>query len=555
MIHHLYIKDFAVIDELDLEFGPDLNLLTGETGSGKSIIVDAIGIALGERADSDTIRSGCEKALVEAVLDVDCSPDALKCLEDAGFSPDEGRMIVSREVQRNGKSQCRINGRQATVSLLKEITDHLVDAYGQHEHQYLLQSERHLGVLDAWCGGEIDVLRSDVAADHAEFRRLQAELRQLQSDERERARSIDLYKFQVEEITSANLSPGEEDELLADRNRLANAEKLHAATSTALDLLTERSDESCTSDTLGEAVMALQGISGLDEQLQPAVESLQSALYMIQDAVRDLRSYRDGIEFNPDRLTAVDDRLDLIRGLKRKYGETIEDILKYGSELDMKLESLVHSDERSAELRGEIDRVESAAMSSAEKLSKLRRLGAAVFAHAVEGELGSLNMPDAVFQVSQVSKALDASGIDKVEFLISANPGEPPRPLAKIASGGEMSRVMLAIKSAMSAVDSMTTLIFDEVDVGVGGRTAEVIGQKLVALAEKAQVLCITHLPQVASRPGEHFSIAKHLCEGRTVVRVRKLSHDERVQEIARMLGGIKLTDTAVQHAREMLSE
>jgi DNA repair protein RecN (Recombination protein N) len=553
MIHHLYIRNYAVIDELDLDFGPGLNLLTGETGSGKSVIVDAIGIALGERTDSDAVRTGADKAVVEAVIGVEDSPEVLRILDDAGISPEDGRIMVSREVQATGKSQCRINGRVSTVSLLKEITDHLVDTHGQHEHQFLLHSERHIDVLDAWCGPEADTRREQVAAGYSELRRLQAELKQLKDDERDRARMLDLYQFQADEIAAAKLTPGEEDELLADRTRLAGAEKLSAGASAAFELLGERSGEGCALDGLREAVGTLQSIGDLDDRLGPMVESLQSALYNIEDAVRELRSYRDGIEFNPERLSDVEERLDLIRNLKRKYGESIEEILKYGESLQSKLQTLTNSEDRALELESAIESASHEAISAAESLSELRRQGGQTFANAVVRELTGLNMPHAVFECRQERKDLDYSGIDRVEFLISANPGEPPRPLARIASGGEMSRIMLAIKSATAAVASIPTMVFDEIDVGVGGRTAEVIGERLANLAKGSQVLCITHLPQIASLSGNHFCIEKRLLEDRTVVRVRQLSDEERVAELSRMLGGAKPSDTAVLHAREML--
>jgi len=550
MIRHLYIRDYAVIDELNVEFGPGLNLLTGETGAGKSIVVDAISIALGERADSEVVRSGCERAMVEAVLDVGTSADALRILDEAGFSPEDGCVVVSREVQKGGKSQCRINGRPATASLLKEVTDHLVDAHGQHEHQFLLRPERHLDVLDLWCGNEVVSLRRKVASGYSELRRLESELEQLRSDERERLRTTDLYQFQVQEIANAKLVPGEEEELLADRSRLANAEKLHSSATTACQHL---SGDRSALDALHESVKALQAFADLDPQLQALAESLQSALYQVEDASRELRAYRDSVEFNPSRLETIEERLDLIRGLKRKYGETIEEIIKCGGDLQAKLDALAHSEERTAELEAEIEKARCDVTAQAEELSRLRRAGASVFTQAIEKELEGLSMPNAVFQVAQEVCDLGPSGIDKLEFLISANPGEPPRPLAKIASGGEMSRIMLAIKSVMAAVDSMPTLIFDEIDVGIGGRTAEVIGRKLESLADKSQVLCITHLPQIACHPGEHFCIEKELHDGRTVVRVRKLADEERVAEVARMLAGAAPSETAFLHAREML--
>ena len=550
MIRQLYIRDYAVIDELNIEFGPGLNLLTGETGAGKSIIVDAISIALGERSDSEAVRSGYDKAIVEAVLDLERSPEAAQVLDDAGISPEDGCIIVSREVQKTGKSQCRINGRPAPVSLLKDVTDRLVDAHGQHEHQFLLRADRHLDVVDAWCGEEVIALREEVARGYAELRRLQGELDQLRADERDRARTVDLCQFQALEISNAKLVPGEEEQLHADRSRLANAEKLHASASAAFQ---HSGGDKSAVDSLYEAVKSLQGLAELDPELSPLIESLQSALYQVEDASRELRAYRDGIEFSPSRLEAVEERLDLIRTLQRKYGDSVEKILEYAEELDRKLEALAHSEERTSELEAEIEKVQSAAMAKAEKLSELRVAGAAIFGKAIEKELEGLSMPNAVFEIGREVCELGPGGIDRMEFLISANPGEPSRPLAKIASGGEMSRVMLAIKSVMAAVDSMPTLIFDEIDVGIGGRTAEVIGRKLESLAGRSQVLCITHLPQIACHPGEHFSIEKTQTDGRTVVRVRKLTDEERVEELARMLGGAEPSETAVQHAREML--
>jgi len=554
MIQRLYIRDFAVVDEIDLAFGSGMNLLTGETGSGKSIIVDAVGVSLGERADSDMVRSGCERALVEAVLDLTDSPEAMNILEEAGYETEEGSIILTREINKTGKSQCRINGRPSTISLVKSITDHLVDTHGQHEHQFLLKPDRHLPVLDAWCGEEAAMLCIRVAEAYAALCALKSELRQLQKDEHDRARNIDLYQFQAREISEANLSPGEDKELLAERSRLANAEKLHAASSAAFELISGSSEERTALDTLSEAVGSLESIMGVDPELETVTESFRAALYQIQDSSRALRAYRDSVEFNPDRLEAVEERLALIHSLSRKYGESIEEILEYGRNLDQRLEALVHSDERSADLAFEIDRAAEKAMKLSEELSEVRRRGASMFAKSVEDELKSLSMSDAVFQVLCERQEMDSTGIDKVEFLISANPGEPPRPLAKIASGGEMSRVMLAIKSAMTAVNITPTLVFDEIDVGVGGRTAEVIGRKLDSLAAKSQVLCITHLPQIASLPGNHFYIEKGLSEGRTVVRVRQLADDERVGELARMLGGANPSETAMKHAAEMLN-
>ncbi len=555
MIQQLHVQDYAVIDKVSIELAPGLNILTGETGAGKSVVVEALNMVLGERADPEVVRSGCDRSLVEVVLDVSrLGGDALDVLATAGFTPDEGRIVVSRELQRGGKSQCRINGRPATVSLLKRITDSLVDVHGQHDHQSLLKVECHLDILDAWCGEEVLSLRAQVAEGFERLRGLERELGRLQSDQQERARTVDLYRFQIEEIASARLQPGEEEGLLAERARLANAEKLHAAASAAFEALGDRTQELCALDKLGDAADALRGLAQLDPHLQPMTESIQSAFYQAEDAARELRAYRDGVEFNPERLESIEERLDLLRTLKRKYGETIESILEYAQDLERQLDALTHSEERSAELSTEIERVQSEVAELAGRLSDLRRKGGTAFGRRIVKELESLSMADAMFEVAQEVQELDASGIDRVEFLISANPGEPVKSLAKIASGGEMSRVMLAIKSVMASVDSLPVLVFDEIDVGIGGRTADVIGEKLELLSGNSQVLCITHLPQIASRSADHFYVEKELSDGRTVVKVRQLTDEERVAELARMLGGAEPSDTAVTHAREMLA-
>jgi DNA repair protein RecN (Recombination protein N) len=553
MIHRLYIRDFAVIDELSLEFGPGLNLLTGETGSGKSIIVDAIGIALGERSESDAVRTGRDRAIVEAVIDVSSSPIAVDLLNQAGIAVEDGCIVVTREVQRGGKSQCRINNRPTTASLLKEVTDHLVDTHGQHEHQFLLRSERHLDVLDAWYGANVLNLREKVSSGYSELRRLRAELDELTGNERERSHLIDLYSFQAKEIADAHLVPDEEEELQAESVRLSNAERLNEAASAAFESIGDRSQDRTALDLISDGLRNLEGIASLDAQLEPIVEGVRGSLFQLEDAARELRGYRDSVEFNPERLEEVLDRLDRIRTLKKKYGESIADVMEYGRDIERRLTALTNSDERSSELQGDIDRLQAKVLGDAERLSSMRREGAEAFSAKVQGELASLSMPDAVFRVSFERSELDARGIDKVEFLITANPGEPPRPLAKIASGGELSRTMLAMKSASAALDNIPTLIFDEIDVGVGGRTADVIGDKLDYLAARGQVLCITHLPQIACRRGEHFYIEKSVREGRTLVSVRKLSDEDRVIELSRMLGGSNPTEAAVRHAREML--
>jgi DNA repair protein RecN (Recombination protein N) len=599
MLAQLSIRNFALIDRLDLEFGEGFNVLTGETGAGKSILIDAITMVLGERAGAEWVRTGAEKALIEAVFELtDAQAEALSEWQE------EGLLSLSRELTRSGRSQCRINGRMATASALREVAAHLVDLHGQHEHQSLLSPDRHVELLETWAG---ESLQAPTHAARDLYTGLQAtrrELAALQTDARERARRLDLYQFQIEEIDGAKLNPGEEEELATDLSRLANAEKLFAAASSALATLNEGDGDRGMSavDLLARTTRDLEAIAALDETLAPAVEGVQTALYAAQDAARALADYREGIEFNPERLAQVQERIDQLRSLKRKYGETIEEILAYRDQIGAELHTLEHGEERAAELTAEIERLAADLDRAAAALYEARQATARQFEAALVRELRDLNMANTIFEVRVDPPQPAASAADRgltavlgrVEFLISPNPGEPVKPLARIASGGEMSRIMLALKSttvtkgltsppdplpgagrgngtkrrspgpsAASPASSSSppragegpgerlTLIFDEIDVGVGGRTAHVLGEKMAALARASQVLCVTHLPQIAGLADVHFTVEKSVVGERTVVGVRRLEGEERVDEVARMLGGA--IATASQHARELI--
>jgi DNA repair protein RecN (Recombination protein N) len=558
MLQELHVTNFALIDHLDLSLGPGLNALTGETGAGKSIIIDALGLALGERATGgDVVRTGADRALVEAVFDIsDAAGEVKEKLAELGLESDDDLLMVTREIARSGgKSQCRINGRLMPVSVLKEIGDHLVDVHGQHDHQQLLSADRHIDILDAWGGKTLLTLRSDAAEAYGSLSGLRRELEQLQSDARDRMRLLDLYRFQAEEITNAALRPGEEEELAADRMRLANAEKLATSATEAFALLSGEDRTGAALDRLGDALTAIDHAAALDENLAAIASLLRDALSYAEDASRQLRLYRDGVEFNPERLDEIESRLELIRVLKRKYGETIEEILAYREEICANLDRLENSEQREADLTAAIAAAEGEAKTLAARLTEARRRTGRQFAESIAGELADLGMNATQFEVSIEPHALTARGADKVEFLLSANPGEPLRPLARVASGGEMSRIMLAMKSVMARSGEMPTMVFDEIDVGVGGRTGQVLADKLGNLGSDAQILCITHLPQIAARAQTHFFIEKRVVDGRTIVEVRNLTHDQRVEELARMLGGTRRTDAVVQHAREMLGQ
>ena len=558
MLVELHVTNFALIDRLDLTFGAGLNILTGETGAGKSIIIDALGLALGGRAGADLVRTGSSKATVEAIFDLTHAPEEVRRrLADAGLDgeDEEEMLLVTRELARaGGKSQCRINGRLMPVAVLKEIAEGLVDVHGQHEHQSLLAADRHIDILDNWGGKDALALRQSVAARFGEASALKRERENLQTDARERARMLDLYRFQQEELASASLQPGEEDELNANRSRLANSEKLSAAAADAYATLSGAERGAGALDALNAALAAVEHVAALDENLSPLAETLQSAVSYAEDAARELRVYQESVEFNPERLEEIEARLDLIRTLKRKYGETLEEIIAYGVELAGKLDALENSEAREEELTAAIVEAEGKLNAAAARLTKARRKASENFAAGIARELADLGMAATQFEVSIEVQPVTSKGADKVEFLLSPNPGEPLRPLAKIASGGEMSRIMLAMKSVLARTGAIPTMIFDEIDVGVGGRTAQTIGDKLEALAREAQIMCITHLPQIASRAGAHFFIEKQVHEGRTTVSVAPLDAEGRIEEIARMLGGSRRSEAVVQHAREMLS-
>lgn len=561
MLTELHIRNFALVEELRLELGPGLSVLTGETGAGKSIIVDAMTAALGERTSSEVVRTGADKCLVEAVFELDSDSPACEVAAQLGYEPDGGLLILSREITAAGKSQCRINGRPITASALREITSHLVDIHGQHEHQSLLSVPTHVEILDSWCGTELLALREKAASVYTELQAAVNERNRLLTDERERARLLDLYTFQAEEITAAALQPGEDEELAAERNRLANAERLFAA---AAEIHEALGAEGSSVDKLSSAAMAADRMAGLDPTAAGIAESVNAALIAAQEAMLAVRDYEESIESDPSRLEQIEDRLDSIRTLKRKYGDTIEEVIAFGNDLAGKIDALAHSEERSQELSGRIDELTSDLTNLCGQLTELRKSTAPEFARLVERELADLAMEKTRFEVSIEPVEPGPTGADSVEFLISPNPGEPVKPLVKIVSGGEMSRVMLALKGVASPPshpsaragmkERVPSLVFDEIDSGIGGLTAQVLGDKLASLARVCQVMCVTHLPQIASRADRHYAVEKRVEAGRSFVRIRELGDEDRVIEVARMLGGEGAAGAAALHAREMLS-
>lgn len=568
MLRALHIENFALIDKLEIELADGLTVLTGETGAGKSVIVDALGVVLGARASTDLIRTGEDSALVEAVFDIDRNGAVRACLQELGWTTDDAdTLLIAREINRAGKNLCRINGRMATTAMLKEVCQYLVDIHGQHEHQSLLRVDRHLDLLDYFGGDELAAVRQTVRELSGQAKKLTAQLAALGGSAAERLRKIDLLTFQRDEIASARLYENEEEELLAERNVIAGAEKLFAFAAAAGSLLYESADEqAAVVDQMGQVAEELKNASRIDPRLGPLQDTVAGVLAVIDDLAREIRAYRENLEFDPERLAEIERRLDVIGQLKRKYGGSVRAVLAYARQVTQELQELEASESRLASIQAELAEINRVLAAAAGELSRRRREQAARLERRIEEELHSLGMREAKFAVGFADSAagdegaeaehavVGPDGIDRVEFLISPNPGEPLKPLARIASGGEVARVMLALKVVLAAADRIPTLIFDEVDAGIGGRAAQAVANKLAYLATDFQVLCITHLPQIASMGDRHFAISKAVSEGRTRTVLQPLNAADRIAEIARMLGGISESGITQEHAREMIN-
>lgn len=554
MLAELYIRNFAIIDDLRIRFFNGLNVLTGETGAGKSIILDAMTLVLGERADTMMIREGCEEAYVEAAfeLDTELRSGIGPLLEAEGLAGDQADLLLlARELRTSGRNICRLNGRAVNLALLREVGDRLVDIHGQGEHLSLLRPRSHLPLLDAYAGLEEE--RRSLADQVGRLNKVRAELSTLRQNERELAQRVDLLKYQIEEIDAANLTLGEEDDLRAERTRVANVERLIQLSTSALASLSGQDEDALSaSDLLGDAERVLEQLARLDPEQNEKYSLLQGLNYQLNDLTAELIRYREGLEFEPGRLDFLEERIELINRLKRKYGDDISEVLAYRDRAVAELDGITRSGERIEELIQEEDRLLHQIGEQGRLLSEKRQAAAQVLASSLEKELADLNMDQAKFEVLITQKpgengayvgpdrlAFDRSGIDKVEFLVSANPGESPRPLAKVASGGETSRLMLALKTVLAKVDATPTLIFDEIDQGIGGRVGDVVGQKLWGLTgpPKHQVIVVTHLPQLAGYADGHYNVSKRLVNGRTTTVVKSLDDGDRVDELAAMLG------------------
>ena len=554
MLLQLNIKDFAIIDNLQITFGKGLNILTGETGAGKSIIVDAVKLILGDRASLEDIRSSKDEAVVEAMFDISSLKDVAGLMETTGL-PNEENIIIRRVISRSGKNRTFINNSMANLTLLQEIGSRIIDIYGQHDHQSLTRQEEHIDILDNF--GGLMPLRQEYINAYTEYVSIKKELDSLMADNEKLVERQDFLSFQSREIEAAGLKTGEDAELKKEKEILANAEKIFDAAHSGHDIL--YASGGSVLERIGHVLNRLKDVSRIDERLNPTLQTLETAVCQLEDAASFLRNYSQEMSFEPGRLEEADNRLDAINKLKKKYGQTIELILQKKKEIDKELDSIIHHDEKIAELKKTIDGSSAKAVALAKKLSDKRIDAGRILKKKMEQELSDLGMKKTVFEARIKKDAFEAgnfnlgeNGMDRLEFFISPNVGEEPKPLAKIASGGELSRIMLAIKK-IAATGKIPVLIFDEVDAGIGGGTAEVVGKKLKEVSKNHQVLCITHLPQIAAYADKHYSVAKEVRAGRTCASIKELKNEERISEISRMLGGVKITDRTREHAREML--
>jgi DNA repair protein RecN (Recombination protein N) len=556
MIKLLRINNIALIPSLELELGPGLTLLTGETGAGKSILIDALGLLLGDRASPELVRSGEERASVEAVVEFEA---ASAFLEQRGLPADGDEVVLRRELHSGGKGRATVNGALVPVSLLRDLAPRVAVVHGQHEPQGLVDARTHLDLLDHFAGLDQGHALADL---YREWHAADADLQRLRNDRREAERRIEMLAFQADEIEKAALEPGEEEGLRVEKARQANADRLVALSGEAYQILYD--DEAAVLGRLQQALRRVEELASIDPGFTPFVEARAALVAPLEDLALRLRDYHEHLEVSPGRLDEIESRLAQIERLKRKYGATVEEVLAFGERCRRELDSLGTPEEQEKALGERCATLGTAYLERARELSRRRRTAALELRKRVQAALAELAMEKTRFDVAFEPAALDDAaspaswserGLERAEFLLSPNPGEELRPLARIASGGELSRLMLGLKSVVRQDAPGLTLVFDEVDAGIGGRVAEVVGRKLKAVAARQQVLCVTHLPQIAALADQHLAVRKRTLGGRTVTFVEALGGPERVEEVARMLGGATITATARQHAREMLKQ
>jgi DNA repair protein RecN (Recombination protein N) len=552
----LVVENYAVVERVRVRFHPGLNLLTGETGSGKSIVVDALGLVLGGRASAETVRSDAERARVAAIFEAPKDPALLGLLEQAGAPTEDGELLIEREVLAGGKSRAFLGNRLVTMALLREIAPFLGDIHGQHEQQQLFSSEAQLLSLDDFAG--LDQQREEVGLLFRRWKSLEGELDELNRSDQEKLRMADLWSFQLKEIEAAALKPGEDAQLEQERLVLRNVAKLQENANAAYAALYE--EQASVSVQLRTALKKVEELARIDANMQSVVETLQSAAIGVDDASDAIRDYMDKREADPKRLDEIESRLALMERLKRKYGSSLDDVLAFLADVRSKMEAIETAGERKANLEQDLMQASVAYRERAAMLTDARKTAAQKLSKKVETELDSLALESAEFRIEVQEANWTANGADRVEFLISANAGEEPKALEKVASGGELSRIALALKTSLGYSGShrrantvQRTLVFDEIDTGIGGGVAEAVGRRLKKLSASNQVLCVTHLAQVAGFADHHYSVEKREVKGRTVAEIEELTGDARTREIGRMLSGQTVTAEALKHAEQLI--
>ncbi|MEG7356489.1 DNA repair protein RecN [Bacillus vallismortis] len=568
MLAELSIKNFAIIEELTVSFERGLTVLTGETGAGKSIIIDAISLLVGGRGSSEFVRYGETKAELEGLFLLESGHPVFDVCAEQGIDVSDEMIIMRRDISTSGKSVCRVNGKLVTIASLREIGRLLLDIHGQHDNQLLMEDENHLQLLDKFAGAEAESALQTYQEGYQRYMKLLKKLKQLSESEQEMAHRLDLIQFQLEEIESAKLELNEDEQLQEERQQISNFEKIYESLQNAYNAL--RSEQGGL-DWVGMASAQLEDISDINEPLKKLSENVSNSYYLLEDATFQMRNMLDELEYDPERLNYIETRLNEIKQLKRKYGASVEDILEYASKIEEEIDQIENRDSHLQSVKKELDSVGKDVAVEAANVSKIRKAWAKKLADEIHRELKSLYMEkstfDTEFKIRTAPRNEEApivngqpvqmteQGIDLVKFLISTNTGEPLKSLSKVASGGELSRVMLAIKSIFSSQQDVTSIIFDEVDTGVSGRVAQAIAEKIHKVSIGSQVLCITHLPQVAAMADTHLYIAKELKDGRTTTHVKPLSKQEKVAEIGRMIAGVEVTDLTKRHAKELLRQ
>ena len=549
MLLGLSLKNFTIIDDLSVSFTPGLNIITGETGAGKSIIIDAVSIILGDKAPADLIKTGEKDSHIEALFDISSYPDIKERLESSGIDSEGDELLIKRVISRTGRGRVFINGSASTLSMLGRVTEGLIDIFSQHEHQTLLKKENHLRVLDELGGSSKEL--SEIRELYSKHKELSGRIQQLTKDAGELSEKADYLKFQLAEIDGAALRPGEEAELESEKLRLLNSEKLLSASRSVYEEIYE--NEPSLSGRLTSLSSDVTEAALIDPGLKEAADAIESAIVQIEEASFSLRDYAAGLSFDPGRLDEIEERLKVIGELKRKHGGSIEEVLNKRDVIEKELSMITNSDEHLEELRKELSKVEKIYYEKANELTEKRRKTGAILENTLRSELSKVGIKEAQFESEFSQKDISPDGVDDVTFLFSANPGEAPKPLSRVASGGELSRIMLVLKEVIARTEGGSVIIFDEADTGIGGAVAETVGDKIKRLSSPYQVLCITHLPQVAKFGDSHLLVAKSIEGGKTSVSVTSLDQKGRVEELARMIGGIKVTQKTLDAAHEML--